>query len=384
MLHLLEQQLDKKAHYSHDANSAFGIAFDILGLRGVTGSRARWFYLLLAAPIRAIFFRHHERFYVVEIDGERPHEAEFLASWLKPEVTLWISLGRSHAVQFESQITSGDFENIDKAICHEFAMLPQYTTKRIFIDSDSPLMVKAIEKITAKHAIRAETVKCSKSELRRYQVRPSSTEFTFAKNTFVFAAPFSRDLSIQLSMLIHLCEYLNMQPNSDFSYMPLPPGRNSFFEGRKGLKIIDSSYNAHLISLRAILEMFRSIRASHKWLIIGDMVEQGSIESEEHIALAAEIAKVKPEQVILLGRRTKKYTAPLLKEQNIPVFTTEDPREALEFIEKRSTGVEILLFKGSQYLEWIIEKLLKNPEDADKLPRREPAAVRRREKRGLY
>ena len=56
---------------------------------------------------------------------------------------------------------------------------------------------------------------------------------------------------------------------------------------------------------------------------------------------------------------------------------------ALNYIKTHTSGTETLIFKGSQYLEWIIEKLLKNPEDAKKLPRREPAAVKRRKNRGL-
>ena len=51
MLNLVESQLGAKAHYSHNANSAFGISFDLLGLNGVRGSKLRWIYLLIMAPI---------------------------------------------------------------------------------------------------------------------------------------------------------------------------------------------------------------------------------------------------------------------------------------------------------------------------------------------
>ena len=54
-----------------------------------------------------------------------------------------------------------------------------------------------------------------------------------------------------------------------------------------------------------------------------------------------------------------------------------------EYIEKNITGKETLLFKGSQYLEWIIEKLLLDPKDSKKLCRREKAAVARRKSWGL-
>ncbi|MBQ1528142.1 hypothetical protein IIZ77_00655, partial [Candidatus Saccharibacteria bacterium] len=52
MLHMIEYQLGSKAHYSHDANSAFGIAFDMVGIKGIRGSKFRWAYLIFAVPFR--------------------------------------------------------------------------------------------------------------------------------------------------------------------------------------------------------------------------------------------------------------------------------------------------------------------------------------------
>ena len=125
------------------------------------------------------------------------------------------------------------------------------------------------------------------------------------------------------------------------------------------------------------------MQADHKWIVLGDIVDQGTIEAEEHLKLADLIASIHPEQVILVGRRTKRYTAPRLKELGIDPFTTNDPHRALKYIQKHTIGRETIVFKGSQYLEWIIEKLLQNPEDATKLPRREKAAIKRRLKKGL-
>ena len=377
MLNLIEYELKDRAHYSHDANSMFGVSFDVLGLKGIRNSKIRWVFLVLAAPFCALFHRPKEKFYVVEIDGERPHGTEFIASWIKPEVTLWISIGRSHAVQFEGEVAAGRFATIDDAITAEFAHLPKNTKKFVYIDADSPLMESATKDI------KATVVGFKKSNIPKYIVYPDHTDFTAGGTTFHFKNPEPRDISIQLLMLKSLMEYLKIPLNSDFSDLRLAPGRSSFFEGKKGLKIIDSSYNAHIISVQSILNMVRSLHASHKWLIIGDIVDQGSIEEEEHKKLAEMIAEVNPEEIILVGRRTKKYTAPRLKELGFSPKTTLDPKKALAYIEKKTTGRETLIFKGSQYLEWIIEKLLENPEDAKKLPRREPAAVRRRKNKGL-
>lgn len=383
MLHMMEYELGSRAHYSHDANSAFGIAFDLVGTHGVTGSKLRWLWLFLLVPVKSLFYTRKGEFYVVEIDGERPHETEFLAKWLRPEATLWLSLGRSHAIQYENQVESGEFEDIDRAITHEFAMLPQYTRKKIYIDGDIYLMTKSLEKIKKHHHIKAEVIECHKSDLKGYVITPTSTDYVFKNTTFHFASPQPRDLAIQLTMLEKLCKYLKVKLKTDFSDMPLPPGRSSYFPGKNGLTLIDSSYNAHLISVESILEMSAQMKTRHLWLILGDMIEQGKIEGEEHAKLAEAVAAAHPEQVILVGRRTKKYTYPAIDKKKINVIALDDVKQALKFIEKNTTGKEVLVFKGSQYLEWLVEKLLKDPADAKKLPRREPVYVKRREKRGL-
>ena len=41
MLNLVESTLKTKAHYSFNANSAFGVAFDIVDMDGVRGSKAK-------------------------------------------------------------------------------------------------------------------------------------------------------------------------------------------------------------------------------------------------------------------------------------------------------------------------------------------------------
>ena len=175
VLHLAEHEIGKKAHYSHDANSAFGISFDILNLKGIRGSKLRWIHLILAAPIKSWFYTHKAPFYVVEIDGERPHETEFLATWLKPEVTIWVSIGLSHAVQFENEVKEGNFDDLGSAIAAEFATLPQNTQKQVYIDADSPLMRSATKNVDTK------VIAFKKSDLKKYGTAGgSSKELDFA------------------------------------------------------------------------------------------------------------------------------------------------------------------------------------------------------------
>lgn len=377
MMKMLEHEMGKKAHYSHDANSAFGVPFDVIGLKGIKGSKLRWIWLLVAAPFKALFTFRRKEFYVVEIDGERPHEAEFLAEWLHPEVTIWVSIGTSHAVQFEKEVEKGKFDDVEEAITAEFANLPENTLKRVYIDADSKDMVEATK------GLKAKVIPIKKSDLKKYVVYPDSTDFTYGDTTFHFDHPEPRDIAYNLFVLKDLMKYLKLKFNPDFSGLIIAPGRCSHFKGYKGIDIVDSSYNAHMISMASVLDMVKRMHAEHKWLVIGDIVDQGSMTESEHEKLAKLIADVRPEKVILVGKRTKKYTAPKLKELGISAVATTDPRKALEYIQKRVRGRETLIFKGSQYLEWIIEKLLLDPRDAKKLCRRDRGARRRRKAWGL-
>lgn len=377
MLNLIESQLGAKAHYSHNANSAFGIAFDILGMRGITGSKWKWASLIFRTPLRAFSYRHHEPFYIVECDGERPHEAEFIAKWLKPEVSCWVSLGRSHAVFFENEVKEGKFDNVDEAIAHEFSTIPQNTRKLVLIDGESAKMYRCTENIKAK------VVSVDHNDLQGYEVFPDKAVFDFGKHKFVFHEPMPRDVTVQLLMLKELMDYLDEDISYSLDNFQMPPARCNFLHGKKGIKIIDSSYNAHIISMTTVLDMVKELQAENKWLVIGDIIDQGKLEGEEHEKLAKLLLDTKVKNIVMIGRRTKKYTYPLLKDKVKNVHSFDKPQQALKYLEENLTGKETVIFKGSQYLEWIVEKLLDDPRDVDKLARQDEAHRRRRASWGL-
>lgn len=381
MLHLIEQQLGSTAHYSHRANSSFGIAFDIVGLRGITDSRLRWLWLLVAVPFRALTYSHREKYYVVEADGERPGELEFVAKWLRPHVTLWISLGKSHAVYFDKKVADGTFVTIEEAILHEFSQLAAYTREHIIANGDEPSIRDALT------ALQTPAEFASLNELTDYQVWPNRSEFTMPGGVFSFGYPMPRETAMQLALLERLMYYLKQPIHYAMPQFTMPPGRSSYFAGIDSTHLIDSSYNAHLISMLSIIDMYDQMHTPHrKWLVLGDMFEMGSIEQEEHEALARRICESSANHVVLIGNRLKKYSLAILKQNAPPTMTVTwypNPKDALPHITSAIEPNDTLLFKGSQYLEWLVEKLLANPADVSKLPRQEPAAKRRREKRGL-
>ncbi|MBI3109910.1 hypothetical protein HYZ06_02605 [Candidatus Daviesbacteria bacterium] len=368
LLHMLESQIGKGAKYSHQANSSFGIPFDILDLKRKTLKLLEWPALFLLAPVRAFQKLHSQNLYIVEADCDRPHEGKFLATLLHPEFSCWLVSSRSHSINFP--------EPVDENIAHEFGYFLEWTSKRVIVNGDSPLIKRELQRTTAE----IETI--SQKDLQSYQVTEDQSIFKIKGKGYTFNFLLPQESFYQIQSVIKILDYLNIPLDPLFKNFTLPPSRSSLLKGIKNTLILDSSYNADLNATVVMLNMFKKVPALHKWVILGDLVEQGKKEQEEHQRLVPAVLTANPEKVILVGPRLKKYTYPLLKGK-IEVENFITPLEALNYIKASIRGEEMIFFKGARFLEGIIEHLLKNKADAAKLCRREKVWQERRKRWGL-
>lgn len=367
LLHLLESQIGARAEYSHQANSSFGIPFDILDLKRKTLTLDEWPILFLQAPFKAFQKIHNKNLYIVEADCDRLGEGKFLASLLKPEMTIWLSSTKTHSVNFPPPA--------EESIAEEFGYFLENTTKKIIINGDSQL-IKDQSKRT-----KADIEFIKKSDLKEYQVNIHSSRFKLENKTYELEYPMPKETFYQIGAMLKIMEYLSLPTDQTFSKLQLPPGRNSVFRGIRNTTILDSSYNADLGSMTVMLDTFDQISGKDKWVVLGDMVEQGREENSEHEKLAPVINSSNFQGVVLVGPRLQKYTLPLLKQSDVESFIT--PREALNYLKLNIRGGELMLFKGARFLEGIIEHLLQNKGDISKLCRREKIWQQRRKKWGL-
>lgn len=368
LLHLVESQLGDQAIYSHLANSTYGIPFHILGLKRRTLLIWEWPFLFLAAPFAAFKTPPKKKLYIVEADCDRPHEGKFLASLLKPEVTLWANSSNSHAVNFPNPVSDN--------IAYEFGYFLENTKKLCIINGDSTLINSQLRRVSCK----VEKI-TKRGHLQDYKLEKKGTTYKIDGGLYRFNFLLPEDSFYSVNFTLSLLNYLDIKPDVSFKKFSMPPGRSSVFPGIKDITIIDSSYNATPSSMRVILQMFEKYTASNKWLVLGDMIELGSEEETEHQNLATLVNKIKAKQIILVGPRLASHTFPKLIAKNIKKF--DGPKEALEYIKDNISGEETILFKGARFLEGIIEHLLANQEDVAKLCRREKVWVERRKRWGV-
>jgi len=382
-LNMLEAQLGDKAVFSHHANSAIGVPFHILGMKGVQESRREWIGLLLKAPFKSRKVVHKADIYVVEADADRPREGEFLAKLLKPMITVWVSSSRTHSVNYESLVHKGVHKTLEEAIATEYAHFADYTAKLLITDGDNPNIKAALQnkKVEIKYIYHKEAIE-------DYRISAGESMVTIAgQHTYMFKQPQPPVISYQVAFVDEVLKLLEVEPDYSFSRLEFPPGRSRVFKSSIGFTIVDSSYNANFDSMSAMLLMFSKYPGDKKILVLGDMLEQGGNEEAEHKKLADLVLNIgfKPNQVILLGPRVKRYTFPILRDEmpTVPVSVFVNPHDVLDYIRAELQGDEVVLFKGARFLEGVIEKLLADPQDAQYLARRENIWRKRRAEWGL-
>lgn len=375
-LHMVEARLGGKARYTHHRNSSFGVPFDILDLDDASGSRLKWFTLALKAPFRAWRSVPPDRIYVVEADCDRPGEGKFLSDFLKPEVVVWLNCARTHSAQFEYIVRNEAFANVDEAIAHEYGFFLEHASKLCVVNSDDPRIMHEVERTGVKVS------GVNERDLQSYQVSKTGTEFEIhgARYTLPYLLPKDAFRSIAASAVV--ARYFGLQPTNDLSHFTQPPGRSSLFHGIKGTTIIDSSYNANTASVDAILQMVAELNGT-KWLIFGDMTEQGGLEAEEHAKVAQLIAERGFVRVLLVGPRSRKFMLPILEKSSVRTDSYLNPSEVLNILPNMIEGGEILIFKGARFLEGIIEGMLADKKDVEKLCRREAVWQKKRAQWGV-
>lgn len=383
MLNMLEAQLGDQALFSHHANSAFGVPFHILGLKGIEGSRLNWIKRFLQAPMSAKTVKHPELIYVVEADADRPNEGKFLAELLKPQITVWVSSSRTHSMNYESLVKDGTYKSLELAIAHEYANFAKHTEQLVITDGDNPAIKESLEGISVaiKYINHEEAI-------NDYRISAGESMVTLAsKQTYIFSQPQPPVISYQVAMIDEVLKLLDVEPDYTFSRLAFPPGRSRVFRAAKDFTIVDSTYNANYDSMKAMLDMFERYPGDKKVLVLGDMPEQGENEKLEHERLADMVLGLnfKPKQVILLGPRVKKYAFEKIRDglPTVPVSVFVDPHDVLLYLEGEMLGGEVVLFKGARFLEGVIEHLLADPQDAKYLARRGNVWRKRRAEWGL-
>lgn len=149
-------------------------------------------------------------------------------------------------------------------------------------------------------------------------------------------------------------------------------GRMQILDGIKGATIIDDTYNASPIAVKAALDVLYGGEAPQRIAILGGMNELGNYSEQAHKEVGAYCDPKKLDVVVTIGREAQDFLAPVARKRGCDVHSFLSPYDAGRFVREKLKDGAVVLAKGSQngvFAEEALKSLLANKADEAKLVR---------------
>ena len=133
--------------------------------------------------------------------------------------------------------------------------------------------------------------------------------------------------------------------------MRLTSNRLEYKKTKKGVVIIDDTYNSSLDAIRASLEILSKEKAKRRIAVLGDILEVGSYNEMVHREIGKIALEFNLDMIITIGTNTK-YTDMYLEENgymNVYHFDSEDV--SYEKIDELLKDGDVVLFKASHSMK---------------------------------
>ena len=121
-----------------------------------------------------------------------------------------------------------------------------------------------------------------------------------------------------------------------------PANNRSQIKTTKSNTLICDSYNANPTSMRLALDSFLALKADHKIIILGDMLELGDKSEEEHLKILKVLQSDIAEKVLLVGSVFHKISS----KSGFKAFDNVD--KLMEFLKIEPLKGNAILIKGSR------------------------------------
>lgn len=121
-----------------------------------------------------------------------------------------------------------------------------------------------------------------------------------------------------------------------------PANNRSQIKVTKNNTLICDSYNANPVSMSLALDSFSFLKADHKIVILGDMLELGDKSEEEHLKVLKMLQSYRADKFLLVGPEFKKISP----KSGFKTFENAD--KLMEFLKSKPVYGHTILIKGSR------------------------------------
>lgn len=275
---------------------------------------------------------------IIEMGASHPGDIKELVDIAHPDFGLITNVGRAHLLGF------GSFEGV-KNTKGELYDYIQGVRGKCFVNTSSADLVEMAEKreglLTIPYGARMQNAKIFPLDAENPFLRMSIEQggHSYLVQTHLVG---SYNADNVLAAIAVGCEFgVDVQDAVNAISAYVPNNNRSQLYGTEFNSLIVDAYNANPSSMAAAIDNFCLIRAEHKALFLGDMLELGEESLEEHRKVLAKVAEMKAELVILVGKEFEKAA-----EGRFLCFDTSD--KAAEYLAAHPIKGFTALVKGSR------------------------------------
>jgi len=354
-------------------NNEIGIPLTVIGAKSGGSSLFGWVRVLFHWFFVLIFPVEYPEVLVLEMSIDRPGDMTYLMSFIPVDIGVVTTLSNAHVEFFR------DIEQIAKEKGILIASLPQGGVAVLNADDkrvsamDHRTNAMVLRYGCAPHAdVHASGIMLRRNgndasvhfkvnhEGRTVPVRLPHVIATHQVPSVLAALTVGIALKLNLVEMAHTLK----------SYVP-PEGRMRRLVGINHTTIIDDTYNASPKAMRCAIDTLKDLTERRSIAVLGDMLELGENEKEEHENIAESIFEKKIDLFFAVGERME-TAYHVLREKGFPqdkLFYFEDPTLAGQKVQQILRTGDIVLVKGSQgmRMEKVVEKFLAATENAGDL-----------------
>ena len=236
----------------------------------------------IGVPLTLLRLTAEHRFAVIELGANRAGEVAALAETARPSIGLITNAGAEHLEGF------GSLEGVARAEGELIAGLPAAATAVINADDEFAGLWRGLT------AARVVTFGArERADYSASEVRTSVGAQGFRTHFRLTAPQGSVAVELALGGAHNIANALAAaaaaasagatlaQVAAGLAAMRAVPGRLQFKQALAGAWLIDDSYNANPSSVRAAIEVLRSL-GGRRWLVLADMAELGEFAAQAH------------------------------------------------------------------------------------------------------
>jgi len=303
----------------------------------------------IGMPMTLLLLRDEHKYAVIEMGANHVGEIDYLTNIAKPDVAVITNVGPAHLEGF------GSIEQIARAKAEIYGGLSSQGTAVINLDDSYADYWHDI---------------CEGRNIMTFSMQDASAD-VFARvenNGFIMHTP-AGQAHVQLKLLgqhnvmnalaataATLAVGIDLRNIvSGLSSFTGVAGRLSLTQASNGACIIDDTYNANPVSLKAAMDVLVAMEGDH-WLVLGDMVELGEDAEALHFEVGRQAKELGVTRLFAIGKAARKSVKGFGKGAKF----FKERQQLVEKIKSEMQSDTVILVKGSRSMamEKVVTSLL--------------------------